>query len=99
MAGSARSGWSRPSCPLRSEEHTSELQSRSDLVCRLLLEKKKKKEPNDNALKQITLVPQSRGNRGRLHSVPAAPLCESSLKTDTSKQTLTQSLSSDVTEI
>src|SRR2546421_4902287 len=27
----------------RSEEHTSELQSRSDLVCRLLLEKKKKK--------------------------------------------------------
>src|SRR5690349_23637666 len=31
--------------PLRSEEHTSELQSRRDLVCRLLLEKKKK---NDN---------------------------------------------------
>src|SRR5690349_23377758 len=28
----------------RSEEHTSELQSRRDLVCRLLLEKKKKKE-------------------------------------------------------
>src|SRR5260221_6306895 len=28
----------------RSEEHTSELQSHSDLVCRLLLEKKKKKE-------------------------------------------------------
>src|SRR2546421_4653275 len=28
--------------PERSEEHTSELQSRSDLVCRLLLEKKKK---------------------------------------------------------
>src|SRR2546428_9899144 len=28
----------------RSEEHTSELQSRSDLVCRLLLEKKKKKQ-------------------------------------------------------
>src|SRR5438874_6322648 len=27
--------------PLRSEEHTSELQSRRDLVCRLLLEKKK----------------------------------------------------------
>src|SRR2546421_8909059 len=27
--------------PVRSEEHTSELQSRSDLVCRLLLEKKK----------------------------------------------------------
>src|SRR5206468_4496427 len=28
--------------PPRSEEHTSELQSRSDLVCRLLLEKKNK---------------------------------------------------------
>src|SRR5438034_5456798 len=28
----------------RSEEHTSELQSHSDLVCRLLLEKKKKKD-------------------------------------------------------
>src|SRR2546427_7955817 len=28
---------------LRSEEHTSELQSQSNLVCRLLLEKKKKK--------------------------------------------------------
>src|SRR3989440_5164426 len=28
-------------CHRRSEEHTSELQSRSDLVCRLLLEKKK----------------------------------------------------------
>src|SRR2546428_7541353 len=31
-------GWHEKRC--RSEEHTSELQSRSDLVCRLLLEKK-----------------------------------------------------------
>src|SRR5438132_9513969 len=31
----------------RSEEHTSELQSHSDLVCRLLLEKKKEKENNN----------------------------------------------------
>src|SRR5206468_7778714 len=31
----------------RSEEHTSELQSRSDLVCRLLLEKKKQKTKNN----------------------------------------------------
>src|SRR5438874_7108523 len=30
-----------PACTFRSEEHTSELQSRRDLVCRLLLEKKK----------------------------------------------------------
>src|SRR2546421_7759015 len=37
----------RDQCRLdRSEEHTSELQSRSDLVCRLLLEKKKKR-PGD----------------------------------------------------
>src|SRR2546428_259453 len=34
-----------PRRPRRSEEHTSELQSRSDLVCRLLLEKKKTKIP------------------------------------------------------
>src|SRR5438034_3554478 len=32
----------------RSEEHTSELQSHSDLVCRLLLEKKKKKKQSVN---------------------------------------------------
>src|SRR5690606_35703144 len=31
----------RPTRPARSEEHTSELQSRENLVCRLLLEKKK----------------------------------------------------------
>src|SRR3989475_1970204 len=32
---------------LRSEEHTSELQSQSNLVCRLLLEKKKKRRSRD----------------------------------------------------
>src|SRR5687768_18189977 len=35
-------------CCQRSEEHTSELQSRLHLVCRLLLEKKKKKKSNRN---------------------------------------------------
>src|SRR5438132_6339785 len=35
-------GLALPSERIRSEEHTSELQSHSDLVCRLLLEKKKK---------------------------------------------------------
>src|SRR2546421_5739543 len=35
--------------PCRSEEHTSELQSRSDLVCRLLLEKKKSELPESLA--------------------------------------------------
>src|SRR5690554_7594419 len=41
-----------PTCyqPSRSEEHTSELQSRPHLVCRLLLEKKKKKK------KKTTLI-------------------------------------------
>src|SRR2546422_3908236 len=34
----------------RSEEHTSELQSRLHLVCRLLLEKKKKKKRTNNTL-------------------------------------------------
>src|SRR2546430_16532783 len=34
--------WVMQSGDLRSEEHTSELQSQSNLVCRLLLEKKKK---------------------------------------------------------
>src|SRR5256886_4372883 len=33
--------------PIRSEEHTSELQSQSNLVCRLLLEKKKIKNGDD----------------------------------------------------
>src|SRR2546427_7961359 len=43
---SRTSAWSRSrtwSRSRRSEEHTSELQSQSNLVCRLLLEKKKKK--------------------------------------------------------
>src|SRR3712207_7112941 len=38
--------------PPRSEEHTSELQSRQYLVCRLLLEKKKKKTHNHAKHKQ-----------------------------------------------
>src|SRR5438046_6647750 len=42
-----RRGRSRPSRPAcRSEEHTSELQSLTNLVCRLLLEKKKKQQEN-----------------------------------------------------
>src|SRR5260221_7279874 len=41
--------------PIRSEEHTSELQSHSDLVCRLLLEKKKK-QLIQQAYKQRQLV-------------------------------------------
>src|SRR5690606_41498793 len=42
QAATERPGFGRPAVR-RSEEHTSELQSRENLVCRLLLEKKKKK--------------------------------------------------------
>src|SRR5690606_34248701 len=41
-------------CNLRSEEHTSELQSRENLVCRLLLEKKKKNIKTSNNIIQKT---------------------------------------------
>src|SRR5438034_3850034 len=41
-----RGAGSGPAQYSRSEEHTSELQSHSDLVCRLLLEKKKKQKKN-----------------------------------------------------
>src|SRR3712207_8549757 len=49
-----RGGPPRPSvAPTRSEEHTSELQSRQYLVCRLLLEKKKK---NKKSAIQVTIT-------------------------------------------
>src|SRR2546428_5185519 len=47
---------------LRSEEHTSELQSRSDLVCRLLLEKKKKK---DKATPRPCALPSTMSRRAK----------------------------------
>src|SRR5690349_24073668 len=46
FCSSATSVHPPPRRSARSEEHTSELQSRRDLVCRLLLEKKKKKKKN-----------------------------------------------------
>src|SRR2546430_12083202 len=45
----------------RSEEHTSELQSQSNLVCRLLLEKKKKKKIQNTNIQQY-------GNRSIAHT-------------------------------
>src|SRR6266702_7062034 len=60
-----RSCWCRPcrtspACPSRSEEHTSELQSRGHLVCRLLLEKKKngttRQSPKSTKITVITLL-------------------------------------------
>src|SRR2546421_6484303 len=47
-----------PRVPGRSEEHTSELQSRSDLVCRLLLEKKKKKTIEEDTTRNNRCHPQ-----------------------------------------
>src|SRR5688572_32667108 len=46
--------------PIRSEEHTSELQSQSNLVCRLLLEKKKKK-------KKIIIQKKNKINKHTIH--------------------------------
>src|SRR5438874_8100357 len=51
-------GWKHVTIRSRSEEHTSELQSRRDLVCRLLLEKKK----SVNAARMQQL-PAPRGSR------------------------------------
>src|SRR2546430_10734199 len=43
-------------CRKRSEEHTSELQSQSNLVCRLLLEKKKKLLIHSSARNYVTIA-------------------------------------------
>src|SRR2546430_11224028 len=57
VRGRSNRTWSRWAAPdrgaSRSEEHTSELQSQSNLVCRLLLEKKKKSD------KTLTGIPTS----------------------------------------
>src|SRR5207249_8662675 len=53
-----------PFVAIRSEEHTSELQSRFDLVCRLLLEKKNS---------QPTTTSRSARQRGRSPLPPASP--------------------------
>src|SRR5690349_21862218 len=48
--------WIRRRAIQRSEEHTSELQSRRDLVCRLLLEKKKKRNIDSDVGEMDRLV-------------------------------------------
>src|SRR3712207_8972585 len=53
---SRESARTAPSSAGRSEEHTSELQSRQYLVCRLLLEKKKKKNQRTKRAHIITHV-------------------------------------------
>src|SRR2546430_12323916 len=56
----------------RSEEHTSELQSQSNLVCRLLLEKKKTKEQT----RMSWPCPQTTHLLSTLHRVSLADLCD-----------------------
>src|SRR2546421_920970 len=63
---SVKSSSSRPAN--RSEEHTSELQSRSDLVCRLLLEKKKNPRDAPTSESRTTPVPS-----GSTLCTPRAP--------------------------
>src|SRR5690349_23624095 len=64
----ATSGFARraSSSTSRSEEHTSELQSRRDLVCRLLLEKKKKKKKNTYS---IQLAPNTVHQHDRIATI------------------------------
>src|SRR5690606_20902208 len=60
------SGWSGPSrCAAadRSEEHTSELQSREKLVCRLLLEKKKEHDYRQPSLPTLSCLAATRDTR------------------------------------
>src|SRR5215510_16118776 len=54
----ARRGWSP-----RSEEHTSELQSRGHLVCRLLLEKKKKNIICSNRKKKTKKIKEKKNKK------------------------------------
>src|SRR5438067_3988140 len=69
ISGSGRCRGEEPLPPLRgghhraqrSEEHTSELQSRFDLVCRLLLEKKKNR-PNSGLSRSRLVRPISRAS-------------------------------------
>src|SRR2546430_8511711 len=60
-----------PSFCTRSEEHTSELQSQSNLVCRLLLEKKKKKK---TTMLIHTNIPTSHHTSHHQPSSPFAPV-------------------------
>src|SRR5947209_13709848 len=68
---------SRPRCPpsrrrSRSEEHTSELQSRQYLVCRLLLEKKKSSFPKNRALSAIPAPTTARHSTRNANAQPAS---------------------------
>src|SRR2546427_5843304 len=61
--GRPRPAAGRRESSARSEEHTSELQSQSNLVCRLLLEKKKKKNKKTALPKKCSITRESRKNQ------------------------------------
>src|SRR5256885_2767598 len=63
-------GEARSHCTARSEEHTSELQSPCNLVCRLLLEKKKN-TTRHTELSSVSLA-WSRHGRSRAYDLPPA---------------------------
>src|SRR3989440_9442140 len=75
----------------RSEEHTSELQSRSDLVCRLLLEKKKKNDrprhhSPDHAPPRTKLPPHAhKQSKCATHKKPEIPVPATHGSRDTSR--------------
>src|SRR5574340_1288195 len=58
-----RRGCSRGRSTRRSEEHTSELQSPKDLVCRLLLEKKKQRQTNHQGTDECRIETKRAGER------------------------------------
>src|SRR2546426_2117450 len=59
VASCAQKGSQRFSCGVRSEEHTSELQSPCNLVCRLLLEKKKDNSQTYSTAKKTYTIRQT----------------------------------------
>src|SRR5438445_1954440 len=69
--GQERSFPVRYSLPYRSEEHTSELQSRQYLVCRLLLEKKKKTSIDQTRIR-VSTTP-ARSDRASASCKPLTP--------------------------
>src|SRR3989475_9578547 len=85
---------STPGCAARSEEHTSELQSQSNLVCRLLLEKKKKKQHNTQDHQPSTHSTTKHTNRQSPHKkIHATTRCQQQLastQTRTAQQTLSR---------
>src|SRR2546430_10082609 len=60
-------------CASRSEEHTSELQSQSNLVCRLLLEKKKIGSDSKTSQRMTSLTTKTSGMNQTPNTTPAPP--------------------------